>query len=314
MTRPGENIRSIASRLLRSETMERVVDPIVADLQCEYDQALEGGTLLSARLSLIRSYLGLGRALVWLGMRYVGDPRTSNPGSDVARTWMVSVLALAILTGALVIPPLLSWPWWQEDPVFGALLSVTLVPQALPLSIPAGLCLGVLWATRGKVVTWRRLCTILALAMAFTAIVWIVLEWMMPQGNHVFREMVARRLAVDGHVLTLEPGLNELGLSRLGQRSDPAAVRHYHVLWALCFAGVPLSLFALGLARYVRRAATAVALAMTLSFSYFACMSVFDALSSAPPMPPSVQAWMPNMMLLLLACALLLRGPRRGAT
>jgi hypothetical protein len=75
--------------------MERVIDPIVADLQCEYGEALVRGTLWRARLSLVRSYLGLGSALIWLGMRYVCDPRISNPGFEVARTWIVSVLALA---------------------------------------------------------------------------------------------------------------------------------------------------------------------------------------------------------------------------
>jgi hypothetical protein len=293
--------------------MERVIDPIVADLQCEYCEALAGGTVWRARLSLVRSYLGLGRALLCLGMRYVCDPRINNPGFEVAQALIASVLALAILTVALVIPPLLNRHWWHGDPVFGALLSVTLVPQALPLSLPAGLCVGVLWATRGKVVTWRRLCTILALAIAVIAVIWMVLEWIMPWANQLFREMVATRLAVDGRVLTLEPGLNELGLSRLGQRSDPAAVRHYHVLWALCFAAAPLSLSAFGLAGYVRRAASAVALAIALSIAYLAWMWAVASLSPAPPVPPFAQAWMPNMVLLLVACALLLRGQRRRA-
>jgi hypothetical protein len=310
MTRPGERLRSIASRLFQSETMERIIDPIVADLQSEYCETFAGGTVWHARLSLVRGYLGFGRALLCLGMRYVCDSRINNPGFEVAQTLIVSVLALATLTVALVIPPLLNGHWWHDDPVFGALLSVTLVPQALPLSLPAGLCVGVLWATRGKVVTWRRLCTILALAIAFTAVVWMVLEWMMPQANQVFREMVATRLAVDGRVLTLEPGLNELGLSRLGQRSDPAAVRHYHLLRALCFAAAPLSLFAFGLAGHVRRAASAVALAIALSISYIASMWVLASVSPTPPTPSFAQAWMPNLVFLLVACALLLRGQR----
>ena len=63
-------------------------------------------------------------------MRHVCDPRISNPGSEVARTWIVSVLTLAIVTGALVIQPLLNWHWWQGDPVFAALLSVALVTSS----------------------------------------------------------------------------------------------------------------------------------------------------------------------------------------
>jgi hypothetical protein len=50
---------------------------------------------VACQTELVRSYLGLGSAPIWLGMRYVCDPRISNPGFEVARTWIVSVLALA---------------------------------------------------------------------------------------------------------------------------------------------------------------------------------------------------------------------------
>jgi hypothetical protein len=289
--------------------MERVIDPILADLQCEYDEALVRGLLWRARLGLIRSYLALGRALFALGIRYGCDPRNGNPGAEVARTWIVSVLALAILTVTFVLPPLFPF-LWKLDPLFGVRVSVTLVPQALPLSIPAGLCIGVLWAMRGRAVTWRRLSIVLSIAIAFAAIVWMVLEWMMPQANQGFRELMAARLAVDGHVVRLTPGLNELGLSRLGQRNDPAAIHHYHVLWALCFAAVPLSLLACGLAGYVRRSASAIALAAGLSILYVEWMRVLAEIPSEPHVLPFMQAWVPNIALLLLACVLLWEGRR----
>jgi hypothetical protein len=311
MTAPGARIRSIASRLCRPETMERVIDPIVADLQCEYREAVVRGTRWTARLSLVRSYVGLASALIWLAVRYACDPRISNPGSEVARTGIVSVLALTALTVALVIPSLVNWPWRKADPLFGALLSVTLVPQALVLSIPAALSLGVVWATRGTVVSWRRLYSIVALAIVSTAVVWTILEYMMPAANQAFRVMVASRLA--GHMVRLDPGLSELGLSRLGQRSDFAAVWHYHVLWSLCFASIPLSLFALGLARHVRRAVSAIGLAIALSISYMECIRLLHAVPSGLPVPPFVLAWMPNVIFLLGACALLLGGQRRPA-
>jgi hypothetical protein len=309
MTAPGERIRSIASRLCRPETMERVIDPIVADLQCEYGEAVVRGTGWSARLSLIRSYFGLGSALLWLAIGRACDPRISNPGVEVARTWIVSVLAFTALTVALVIPPLVNWPWGKGDPLFGALLSVTVVPQALPLSIPAALSVGVLWATRGKVLTWAWLCSILALAIALTAVMWTIMEYVIPQANQAFRVMVATRLA--GRVITLEPGLSELGLSRLAQRSDFAAVWQYHVLWSLCFASIPLSLLAFGLARHVRRPASAIALAIALSISYMACIWLLHAVPPELPVPPFVLAWMPNLIFLLGGCGLLLQGRRR---
>lgn len=307
MRQPGDRIRAIASRLFAERTMERVVEPAVADLQCEYEEARVHGRRWRARLTLVRSYLALAKALLWLAVRTAWHGGGAR--SEVARTCVVSAIAAAVTTVALVIPPLLDWPRWQADPGFTALLSLTLVPQALPLSIPAGLCVAVLWAMRGKAVTWRRIGTVLAIALACTAVVWVVLEWMIPQANQGFREMIAARLS-NGRVVALEPGLNELGLSRLGQRSDPAAVRHFQLLWALCFASVPLSLFAFGLARYVRRTVWAVALAMALCNSYFAIL--WTAAESAAAMPGALSAWIANLVCLLVGGALLVRAPRRS--
>ena len=51
--------------------------------------------------------------------------------------------------------------WWHRD----------------RFEIPAGLCVAVLWARRGKRATWRGLGTLLAIAIAFTLVVWVLLEW-----------------------------------------------------------------------------------------------------------------------------------------
>jgi hypothetical protein len=303
MTRPGDRIRAIAARLFAAQTMERVIEPVLADLQCEYDEARARGRVWRSRASLVRSYLAFASTLFWLGVRtawHAGSPR-----SDVSRMCAVSAVASAVMTVALVIPPLVDWPGWQADAGFTALLSVILVPQALPLSIPAGLCVAVLWGMRGKSVTWRRVGTVLGVALVFTAVVWVVLEWMMPQANQEFREMVASRVS-NGRVVAIEPGLNELGLSRLGRRNDPAAVRQYQTLWAVCFASVPLALLALGVSRYVRRAVWAVVLATALSNFYFAMVW-----SCAASMPGAVlPAWTPNVIVGLIGCALLMRVQR----
>ena len=218
------------------------------------------------------------------------------------------MLACGIFTIALVLPPLSGSRWWDGDVFFGAVLSLTLVPQALPLSIPAGLCVAVLLAGRGKEPNSRRLWTVLGLALLFTIVVLGVLEWAVPEGNQSFREMMAARLA--GREVKLEPGLNELGLSRLAQRSDPAAVWHYHVLWAISFAAVPLGLLAYGFARHVRRAPSAVALAIALFMSYSTCVWTFAERPLHTPLPLVVEAWLPNMAFLFVAGVVLLRHRR----
>jgi len=308
MTRPGDGVRAIASRVFQPETMESVIDPIVADLQCEYGDTLMRKGHWPARLTLVRSYAGLAGAVITLGARYMCDPRSANPGSEVARTWIVSVLAWSIFTVALVLPALLSSRWWDGDVFFGAILSLTLVPQALPLSIPAGLCVAVLLAGRGKEPSSRRFWTVLGIALVFTALVWALLEWAVPEGNQTFRQMMAARLS--GREITLEPGLNELGLSRLARLNDPAAVWHYHVLWAICFAAAPLGLLAYGLAGYVRRAVSAVVLAIALIMSYSTCVWMFAERPLHTPLPLVAEAWLPNMTFFFVAGLVLLRHRR----
>ena len=309
MRRPGAHLRSIAARVAAPEIMERVIDPIIADLQCEYREARSPWR---AGLSLVRSYIAFGRAITRLAFLYVADPRMNNPGATVARTWIVSLAGLALLTIALVLPPLLNQPGWSVDPLLGARLAVTLIPQALPLSIPAGLCIGVLWANRGYAATRRRLLMVLTLAFVCTGIVWVLLERVVPDANQMFRETMAAQLSA-GRVVQLERGLNELGLSNLGQRSDPAALRLYHLLWALCFAAIPLSVVALGLARYVRRAVSAVAGALAVSLGYMACVWALAEVTPPLPLSPPVSAWLPNIVFLLAAWPLQRAGPRQHA-
>lgn len=291
-------LRAIATRVFPARTIERVIDPILADMQCEYDKALVRGGARRARWSLVRSYIALGRALVWLG---VDTAWHADHAPEFARTCLVSALASALVTVPFVMPALINYPGWRGDPAFAARLFLTLIPQALPLSLPAGLCVAVLWVFRGKATTWRRTGMVLAIALASTAAVWVVLEWIMPEANQAFREMVAARIS-NGRVVTLQRGLAEMGLSRLAERSDSAAVRQYQLLWSLCCASVPLGLLALGMASSVRRAASAVVLAIALSTTYYALLWTSEAMAMTP--------WTPNVILAFAGCALLVRGVR----
>jgi len=92
------------------------------------------------------------------------------------------------------------------------------------------------------------------------------------------------------------------------QRTDPAAVRHSRLLWALCFATAPLGIFALGLAARVRRFGAAVAISLVASIAYILAMfSLDEALRDG--VLRTIAAWLPNI-LFMLAGALML-GYRR---
>ena len=255
--RPGTRLRALAWRVCRRETMERLIDPIVADIQAEHEIAARRGQCgWTVRW---RGYWSFWSAIArhCLTAPFQASPRDAD--ISLVRVVAYPVVGFVLLTALLMAPPLRAFPWWGSaaDRIAVAL---TLVPQALPLTIPAGLCLGVIAALRGRRPTSGRVLTVLALAAVSTVAVWAMLEWGVPAGNQRFRELFASHLA--GRPVQLEPGLNELGLSRLTQRADAAAVRQSRLLWALCFASGPLAIFALGISARVRRLSTALALGL----------------------------------------------------
>jgi hypothetical protein len=311
MTLPGAQVRAIARRWFARETMERVIDPILADLQAAYGEACAHGSSWRARWCVVQGYIDLGRAVFRLGVHNIRNAnRTADP--QLRQIWLLSLAAFAVFTAVLTLPPLLTNPAWRHDLAFAALLSIMAVPQALPLSIPGALTVGVLLANRGRVITRRRIWMVIATAVACAVVVWTVMEWIVPDANQAFRETVARQVAGNGGTVNLARGLNELRLSVLGQREDLEAIRHYHVLWALCFAAIPLSLLACGVTTYIRRAESAVLVAIGLSNAYIAAVVWVDTAAIFGQLPPVAAAWLPNTLTLLVASAFFLgwRGGR----
>ena len=53
MSLAGDRLRALAVRILDQRTMERVVDPLLADLELEYTEAIRHGRLWMSRWILI---------------------------------------------------------------------------------------------------------------------------------------------------------------------------------------------------------------------------------------------------------------------
>jgi lipopolysaccharide export LptBFGC system permease protein LptF len=302
MSAPGSRLRALAAHVCSQKTMERLVDPIVADLQIEYAAAGQAGW---RRLQVrYLAYVGFWRALIVHAALSTLRPAASDDESSLSRILGFSVLVFVVFTTLLVLPPLLDVAGRWEDPR----LYLLLIPQALPLSLPAGVCLGVLCAMRARSATLRRLSVVLTIGAFATCAAWALMEWGVPWANSAWRDLMATAAA--GRTIHLEPGLNELGLSRLGQRTDGEAVRHYHLLWALCFATIPLSVVALGLARRIRRLSVAILLATAACFGYVVVIMSLDNLRQGTLPLIVAAAWAPNLV--FVALGVLLLGVRRG--
>src|SRR6185295_13556490 len=56
MTRPGTRLRSLAARLFDTSTMERLIDPAIADLQHEHEDAIRRGLVWRGRWIRLAGY------------------------------------------------------------------------------------------------------------------------------------------------------------------------------------------------------------------------------------------------------------------
>ena len=302
MTGPGRWLRAFAALVCRPATVERLVDPIVSDLRIEY--AASAGSGWRRRGVLLRAYFGFWKALAVHTALSIGRPSNAGERDLFRRAVGFSCLGFAIVTLLLALPPLVDGIRLNGGTVRRLTFAVTLIPQALPISIPIGVCIGIMSAIRARTLTRRDFLATLAIGCTAACLVWAVIEWGLPWGNQTFREMTIAAVT-DGRVVHIEPGLNELGFSGLARRTDVAAVRHYHLLWALAFAAIPLALFTLSIAARVRHTVARALLILGTVFAYYAILWVSDSsLRRGAPVPV---AWSPNVVFLATGLMLLWR-------
>jgi lipopolysaccharide export LptBFGC system permease protein LptF len=276
--------------------VERLVDPIVADLQAEYAALGDGNHWRRGRL-LLATYVAFWKALSLHLVLSVGEPPQN--GARLRRAIGISFVILVLFTFVMTMPPLLSELSSQGGWAFRMMLALLLIPQALPLSIPAAVCFGILSAMRGHRVTRRDLYGVLTIAALASAAVWVLMDSGIPRANQAFRELVFEQLT--GQRAHLDPGLNELGFSGLSQRADPVAMRLYHLWSALSLASLPLSLLALSVAQRIRGATAAVFLALVAVVVYFTVLWVSDHYLRGGAALPILIVWAPNALFLAVA-------------
>ena len=132
--------------------MERLIDPVIADMQCEHDHATRSGQPSDRWRLLFNGYLAFWKVLAlhvpiaWMG-RII---RAFAGRSALGRALGAGTITILTLTALLIAPPLRGL--LSHD---GQLVSLAflLLPQAIPLSLPLSLLVGVLCGFRGRTVT-----------------------------------------------------------------------------------------------------------------------------------------------------------------
>jgi lipopolysaccharide export LptBFGC system permease protein LptF len=329
MTRPGTRLRSIARRFCNRETMERLIDPAIADLQCEHADARRAGARWRAGGVLIAGYLAVLKVVaIGAGRASIRDRSTAD-GDAIGRTVRFAAIATTSFTALFVSVPLrqaLATLHLGTDSLIR--LTVYLVPQALAVAVPMGMVFGVL---SGGAPTRRSRRTSVLLMFGASLTTLLLVGWLMPEGNQAYREtMFALINGVEPHG-RLALGTNELTLGGLRQLTRDQFVLpliasrrsfDFHSRLALAFAPLALGQFALGISSGRRRAAgvlTVGMLGLAGCFAYYLLMYYANAAMYRAPfavsehVPPIIAAWLPNLAFWVSALLLHLRTRRRSA-
>jgi hypothetical protein len=309
---PGRTLHRLATHLCSATTLERIVEPAIADLQKEYGDARLCSLLTRVRV-LVAGYAGIweGIAMTALEMSSVDNDRRAVASALAWSTVMfITVFAL------LVLLPLYSF---QNIPR-GWYAATTLAPQALPLAIPIGIAFGIAFGVHARPATSIRKMMLVS-ALAASVMSFGILAWAMPAGNQAFKELTLQKLWGSGyHGAITEPWVahNEMNLANLRQqitkfseRGEPRRARffgfQFHLRFSLAVA--TLALVSLLLAVPINHRGLRGMFAFAMCLLYGALLFTGEALavySSVAPsvagtVPPVIGAWLPNIVLVAFA-------------
>jgi lipopolysaccharide export LptBFGC system permease protein LptF len=175
-----------------------------------------------------------------------------------------------------------------------------LIPQATPISIPAGMLFGTLWAVRRPATrSVRRMVLVLGIACSlFSA---GMLAWVIPEANQAYRVAVYQKAL--GRSQPPVRGLNELTWHGLRDRIKEANTQgfsaeaqvlrlSYHGRIALVATPLIFAMLALVLVRLPRRLMS-WPLGLLLFVGYYTLIR-FDRMVDQGALSPLVVAWAPN--------------------
>jgi lipopolysaccharide export LptBFGC system permease protein LptF len=180
-----------------------------------------------------------------------------------------------------------------------------------------GLAVGLLWGLGWSGVSRRVAALALAMALGWSVVSLTTLAWVVPEANQAYR--VARAGFVPSR------GVREIPMADLRRMLDapesiPAHLRRsvawtYYQYWALAFAPVALTLFALSVAR--RRLRTRWQVGLTGAgaiWLYYALMWGARDLRLDLAWSPAVAAWLANGIFILWSLAYWMRAGRSAPT
>jgi hypothetical protein len=330
MTRAARLVRALIAHVVSGATMGRLVDPILTDIELERRESVRRARSWRARWIVLSGYVGLGRALAHHGALALARAATSD--THWARVVWLSGVAFIVLTFLATLPPVLQTlgPLRADR----GMLAITLVPQAIPLSLPLAVAFGLAtaWPKHSNRRVMLRRAAVIGLVGMVSALA--TMEWLVPAGNQAFREIVFRRMHADripAETIHLPRGIGERSLSELasllwqpsqgvaGKSGGAAAIGELsaaepvfkpnqvalalHVRLAVSFATAVLCLLAVAMACAIRGRILGRIAFVVVTACY--ATTFFEMSEIARVVHPWLAAWLPTVGLAAASGALL---------
>jgi lipopolysaccharide export LptBFGC system permease protein LptF len=322
MKLPGESLRAVARRFCSPDTSRRVVDPLIADLQFEYQRAAAGGRMWQARWRRLKGYAAFWQTIALCTSRAaVGRTRSwaAADGHAIGRTLGYSAAIVVGLTLLLALLPLAAV--LQRSDVHPSRLSLLyLVPQAVPIALAFGLPLGMLVGLRGRPSTTRIRWSLIGVAFAGAALAFVVCGWVLPETNQAFRLSLfdpPRYLVRGANELTFGELTTRLTALQREGRLDEARLLLYSYHARLAASAAPLiwGIFAVVLASATQRTLVSTTILIVAGIVYIAAATfIIDGRAGLnPPLAMAYVIWLPNVLFALMTVALWVSRRRAAA-
>ncbi|HEY9461681.1 MAG TPA: LptF/LptG family permease [Vicinamibacterales bacterium] len=302
MSRPGLRLHALAARVCSEKTMERLIDPAIADLQAEYAAATD---MTGRWLALLAGYVAFAKVALWCAMS--GAARTQNNWTQEDHSGLVRILwrsaaAILCLTLLILLPELSRMGEMLET--FGSdasrfRLMTFLLPMSLPMSLPIGLALGAALGAHGRTPSRRLIGAIMLVAFATAAASLATMAWVIPASNQSYRVEMLRRDVPKGD-RELSFGELKLAMATADMRRSQHLLFEFHK--RLSIATAPVTFAALALVLVIRRRlwrTVSIAAVVAGSFGYYVALWLAEAFNKGGVLSPQFSAWMPQIALLL---------------
>jgi hypothetical protein len=291
---PGHILHRLATLVCSPRSMERIVEPAIADLQAESRRQRQPS--LRRIAAVCAGYIAVWKVII---VCLLTPERSSDERLAFSRMLRWTVIVTLVTAAPMIISALPSSP---QSTMRRAFL-VHLIPHSLPLALPAGLTFGVALGLAGIARSRQTARDVLMLALGAAALGLVVMSWLMPTANQSFRQAMFEEIGGRGVVMK---GPSEMSFSEL--RREAASYQalgnltrardHWwtlHMRFALPAAAMtlPAFLFFISAGRTFSRGLVA----FIVCFGYFVLLLASGSLAVRNATLGVVfAAWLPNMV------------------